>query len=102
MTMFLAGIDQSFRTVWTLFRRILRWVEPSTPSVAQDVDVFNRIAPARHRPDDLVHIGGVDVVIDGDDPLGVVGAAWDLGRERQHLRGMTGICLLYTSDAADE
>ena len=96
--MLLASIDQRLRSVRALFRWILCRVEPSAPSVAQDIDVIDRIAPAAHRPDDLIHIGRVDVFIDSDDPLGVVSTARYLRRQCERLRGVPGITLLEGND----
>ena len=56
------------------------------------------IAARRHRPDHLIHVGRIDVLIDGDDPLGEVRAARNLRGERQHLRRVAGIALFQTDD----
>src|SRR4051812_44216440 len=83
-----AGVDQRLGAVGALLGRVLGRVEPGAPGVAQDVDVLDGIAAAAHRPDHLVHVGRVDVVVDGDDPLRVVGAARHLGGQGEHLRGV--------------
>src|SRR3712207_9039688 len=68
----------------TLFRsRVLGGIEPGAPGVAQDVDVVDRVAAAAHRPQHLVGVRGIDVVVDGDDPLGVVGPTWHLAHQGQ-------------------
>src|SRR5262249_11645211 len=93
-----ARVDERLGAVRPLLRRILRRVEPRAPGVAQDIAVLDRVAAAAHRPDDLVHVGRVDVLVDGDDPLRIVRAARHLRRERERLRGVTGVALLEAQD----
>src|SRR3974390_815809 len=94
MAVLLTGIDECLRAVGPLLRRGLCRIQPGAPRVAQDVDVIDRIAAARHRPDHLVHVGWVDVFVHRDDPFGVIGAARHLRRQRQHLRRVARIALL--------
>src|SRR5205085_8650112 len=54
----------------------------------------NRVAARAHGPDDLVDVGRIDVIVDGDDPLGEVRATRHLRRQRQRLRGVAGVALL--------
>src|SRR5665647_1218136 len=95
IAVFLASVDKRFRTVGPLFWRILGRVQPRAPGIAQEVDVVGWIAAAGHRPDNLVHIGRVDILIDGDNPLGVIRAARTLGCKGQDLRRMAGVSLLH-------
>ena len=46
----LAGIDQAFGTVGTVFRRILAGIELRRPGVFEDLHIIDGIAAARHRP----------------------------------------------------
>ena len=40
----------------------------SSPRAAQEVDVLDRIGSGQGRPDQLLKVGNVDIVIDHDDP----------------------------------
>jgi len=75
-----ASVDQRLGTVGPLLRRVLRRIEPGAPGVTQDVDIIDRIAATAHRPNDLVHIGGIDVFVDGDDPSEPVGSVFETRR----------------------
>src|SRR5437899_13103177 len=46
----LAGIDRHFRSVRPQLGRVLARIETRRPGVAQDVEVFGRVAARRQRP----------------------------------------------------
>ncbi len=94
MAVRLAGIDQHLGAIGPPLGLELAGIEPGRPGVAQGVDVLGRVAARAQRPHHLVEVGRVDVVVHGDDPLGVVGRGRALGGEREHLRGVPGILLL--------
>src|SRR5206468_727781 len=89
-----AGVDQRLGAVGPLVGRVLRRVEPGRPGVAQDVDILDGVAARGHRPDDLIHVRGIDVLVHGDDPLRVVRASRTLGGQRQRLSRVAGVALL--------
>ena len=80
--MLFAGVNQRLRSVGPFFRRILRRVKPCAPRVSQHIDVIDGISAAAHSPDDLVRVGWVDILVNGDDPFCIISAAGHLGRER--------------------
>src|SRR5262245_39209336 len=96
--MLFAGVDQCLGAVGPLLRRVLCRIQPSAPGITQDVDVIDRIAATAHRPNNLIHVGGIDVLVDGNDPLSVIRAARDLRGESECLRRVTGIALLERDD----
>src|SRR5262249_51186294 len=64
------------------------------PAAAQDFDAFARVEARAHRPHHLVHVGGIDVVIDHDhDPVGI-GAGVALRGDQPGLLSVTGVLLL--------
>src|SRR2546428_13386143 len=94
MAMLFARIDKRFGAVGALFRRVLSWVKPGAPGVTQYVNIVDRVAPAAHCPYDLIHVGGINIFIDRNDPLRVIGAARHLGGESECLCSVTGVALL--------
>ena len=100
--MFLAGIDQSLGTVGPFLRRILRGIEIGRPGGAQYIDVGGGIRARGHRPQHLVNVGRIDVLINDNDVLGVVGARRNLGGQRSGLGGVPGITLLNRNGGGPE
>src|SRR3990172_3592206 len=100
--MFLAGIDQSLGTVGPFLRRILRGIEIGRPGGAQYIDVGGGIRARGHRPQHLVNVGRIDVLINDNDVLGVVGARRKLGGQRSGLGGVPGITLLNRNGGGPE
>src|SRR5215831_20465940 len=89
----LAGIDDDAR-VARIVAAIGHGVEHRAPAAAQDFDAFARVEARAHRPHHLVHVGGIDVVIDHDhDPVGI-GAGVALRGNQPGLLGVTGVLLL--------
>src|SRR5262245_33038905 len=86
MLMRLAGVDEHLGTVRPSLERKPAGIEPGRPGVAQDVDVFRRMAARAQRPKHVVDFGRVDVLVDDNDPFRVVGGGRTLRSERQHLR----------------
>src|SRR5205807_5631240 len=84
--------------VHSFLGRILRRIESSGPGILQYFNAVYRIATCGHRPEDLVHIGGIDIVVDGNDPLREVGAAGTLRRDGKDLLCVSGITLLEGND----
>src|ERR687892_1297748 len=94
MAVLFARIDKRLGAVGALFRWILRRVKPGAPSVAQNIDVVNRVATAAHRPNHLIHVGWIDIFVDRDDPLRIISTAGHLGSESECLCSMAGVTLL--------
>ena len=69
-------------------------VEHRAPAAAQDLDALARIEARAHRPDHLVHVGGIDVVVDHDDEAVGVGAGVALRGDQPGLLGVAGVHLL--------
>src|SRR3954451_4405665 len=69
MLMRLACVDQDFRSVGARLGRKLAGIEPGGPGGAQQVEILGRMAARAQRPQHVVHVGRVDVVVHRDDPL---------------------------------
>ena len=52
-----------------------RRIERRAPAAVDDADGGLGIATGRHRPDHILHIGRIDVVIDDDDEAAMIVAA---------------------------
>src|SRR5580693_7647902 len=89
-----AGVDQRLRSPGADFRRIEAWIEERAPGLAQNVDRLRRPRPRRHRPQHLMHVAWIDVVVDDDHILSEIGAADALRGECHDLRRVAGIHLL--------
>ncbi len=55
---------------------------------------FAGIRPRAHGPEHVVHVVGVDVVIDDDDVAAQIGAGAALGGDHAGLFGVSGVALL--------
>ena len=68
------------------------------PGLLDDVDVDVRIEPRAHRPQHLVELAGVDVLVHHHRPLAGIGAALAGGGDVQRLPRVAGIALLDLDD----
>ena len=88
-----ACIDQHLGAVGPRLRREPAGIEFGRPGVAQDVDVFRRMAAGAQRPKHIVEVRRVDVFVHNDHPLRVIGGGRTLRSERQYQRRMPGTFL---------
>src|SRR6516162_6482370 len=89
----LTGIDDD-ACIARIVAAIGHGIEHRAPAPAQDFDAFARFEARAHRPYHLVHVGGIDVVVDHDhDPVGI-GAGVALRGDEPGLLGVAGILLL--------
>ena len=70
-------------------------IERRAPAAVDDVDLIARVAARAHRPDHVVEVGRVDVVVDHDGPAIVVGAGVAV---RGHHRGLLGVAAVQRLD----
>src|SRR6266851_2965709 len=70
-------------------------IERSRPGIADDVDRARRIRAREERPDELLKIGHVDVVVDHDHIAPAIGADMAHGGDMAGLLGMAGIALIH-------
>ena len=89
----LAGVDDD-AGVARIVVRVSHRVERGRPAAAQGLHALARIEPRAHRPDHLVHVGWIDVVVDHDDEAVGVGAGVALRGDQPRLFGVAGILLL--------
>src|SRR4030095_6533810 len=93
------------------FVRAYHRIERAAPGAADKIYVVRRIRPRAHRPQHVVHVVGIDVVIDDDDVASEICAGATLGGDDAGLLGVARIALLdrhrgkksalKTSDAAN-
>src|SRR6516165_2135475 len=89
----LTGIDDD-ACIARIVAAIGHGIEHRAPAAAQDFDAFARFEARAHRPYHLVHVGGIDVVVDHDhDPVGI-GAGVALRGDEPGLLGVAGLLLL--------
>src|SRR5258706_8263198 len=69
-------------------------VQRRAPEIVDDLDALRRIAACRHRPDHVMQIGGIDVLIDDDHPAAGVNARPAIGRQHARLLRVPRIHLL--------
>ena len=93
-----AGVDQAFRTERPQFPRIDAGIRIGVPGLAQEFDRVGGARARRHRPEHLMDVGGIDIVVDDDDVFPEQRGAAALRRQRHHLRGMSRIHLLDGND----
>src|SRR6267142_3658661 len=86
-------VDDRARAVALAVLRDAR-VERSAPRALDDVDRFDRIRARAHRPDDVVQVHDVDVVVDDDDVAAEVRPGMDGRREMPDLTSVSGVALL--------
>src|SRR5262245_6601209 len=89
----LAGVDDDPR-IARILAAISHGVEHGAPAAAQDFDTFARLEPRAYRPHHLVHVGGIDVVIDHHHDAVGIGAGMALRGNQPGLLGMAAILLL--------
>src|SRR4029079_9501963 len=92
-TEWLASIEYHAAIAW-IVRAIGHRVERRRPAATQDLHALARIAARAHRPDHLVHIGGIDVVVHHHDEAIDIGAGVALRGDEAGLPGVAGILLL--------
>src|ERR1700694_5641965 len=61
--------------------RLDAWIERGAPGIVDDVDGGGGIGTRQHRPDQLLQVGYVDVVIGYDDVATRIGAGMAHGRD---------------------
>src|SRR2546423_14571021 len=86
----------------TLFRSVARQIQRIAlrgPRLVDDVDVGRRLEARAHRPEHLVEVAGVDVLVDHDGPFARVGAAEAVRRNVQRVARMAWIALADLHDA---
>src|SRR5262249_27071336 len=69
-----AGIDHYAGIAAIVLSVVAHRVERRAPPPVNNVDLIARIAAGAHRPDHVVEVGRIDVIIDHDGPAVVVGA----------------------------
>src|SRR3954468_8875016 len=89
----LARVDED-AGIARIFFAVGHRVERRRPAAAQNLHALARIAARAHCPDHLVHVGGIDVVIDHHDKAVDVSAGVTLRGNQSGLLGMTGVLLL--------
>src|SRR5437879_6178224 len=86
-------VDDRARVVALPILRYTR-VERSTPRALDDVDRFDRIRAGAHRPDNVVQVHHVDVVVDHDHVAAEVRARVHRRGEVPGLTRVSGVALL--------
>src|SRR5262245_54045593 len=89
-----AGVDHHARVASIDVAVIAHRIERRAPATVDDVDLVARIAARAHRPDHVVEVGRVDVVVDDDGPAVAIGAGVTMGRHHAGLLGVAAIELL--------
>src|SRR5271166_1110927 len=69
-------------------------VQRSRPGIADDVDRGCRIGAREHRPDELLQVRHIDVLVDHDHIAPAIGADMAHGRDMAGLPGVAGISLI--------
>src|SRR5262249_56650672 len=88
-----AGVDDHAR-IAGIVTAVSHGVERRTPAAAQGLDAFARIEAGAHRPYHLIHVGGIDVLIDHHHETVGVSPSMALRGDEPSLLGVTGILLL--------
>src|SRR5262249_18951715 len=92
-----ASVDNG-ATIGEIFDRPALWFDPRverrTPSVGNNVDRGGWIGPRAHRPDQLLEIRNVDIIIGHDDVAPRIGRKMTLTRYVTGLSGMATVALL--------
>jgi len=73
-------------------------VERPAPTAAQNIDISLGLTAGRHRPDYIVGVRGIDIVVNDHDKAAQVGARMALRRDDRGLFCMAGIALLDRND----
>src|SRR5207237_9629037 len=76
-----------------LLVRVDARIERAAPRARDDVDRFRRLAAGAHRPEDLLEIHNVDVVVDDDGVATQVRAGMHARRRVTDLPRVTGVPL---------
>jgi len=66
-------------------------IERRTPAPVNDVDLIAWIAARAHRPNHVVEVGRIDVIVDHDGPAVVVGASMAMRGHHAGLLGMAAV-----------
>src|SRR5215471_20078615 len=88
-----AGVNDHAR-IARIVTAVSHGVERRTPAAAQGLDAFARIEARAHRPYHLIHVGGIDVLIDHHHETVGVSPSMALRGDEPSLLGVTGILLL--------
>src|SRR6266404_7587725 len=91
-----AGVDDGARVPGHAFGKTR--IERPAPGAAQDVDVLGRVAARAHRPQHLVEVRRVDVVVDDHHEAAEVGARLAACGEQRRLLRVAGVGLLDRDD----
>jgi hypothetical protein len=70
-----------------------RGVGRRIPGAVDELDRLRRISAGRHRPQQMIEIGNVDVVVDHDDIFRCIGGCTALRGDMAGLHGVAGIAL---------
>ena len=76
-------------------------VEGRAPRAPDEVDVVGRVTPGTHRPDDVEHAGGVDILVHDHRPSARVVARVTIGRQHGRLFRVTRVELLDGNDVEE-
>src|SRR5205085_9591032 len=63
------------------------------PRLLYQVDVADRVEARAHRPQDLVDVRAVHIVVHHDGPFAVVSARHAVGGDVEHVAGVAGVAL---------
>src|ERR1044071_2598089 len=75
-----------------LFRREA-WIDRTAPAVAGNFDATLRIAAGGYRPEDVGHVGRIDIVVDEHDEAAKVAALARAQRDVRRLAGVAAVAL---------
>src|SRR5262245_44950076 len=86
-----ASIDHDAGIAAVVLSVVAHRVERRTPAPMNDIDLIARIAARAHRPDYVVEVGRIDVIVDHDGPAVVVGARMAMRGDHGGLLGMAAV-----------
>src|SRR5262249_6918573 len=86
-----AGVDHDARIAPVGFGVVAHRVESRAPTAVDDVDLLARVAACAHRPDHIIDVGRVDIVVHHDGPAVAVGAGVAVRRHHAGLLGMAAV-----------
>ena len=87
-----AGVDDHARAEALSFSRNDR-IERAAPAASKNFRRIYRIGPAAHRPEHIVDVVGVDIVVDDNDVSAQIRCALALAGNKASLARMSGITL---------
>ena len=88
-----AGVDNGAGVL--VFTHPQHWIERAAPAIPKEFDIVGGFASGRHRPDHVERIGGIDVIVNDDNPPAHVVAGMAGIDELSGLSCMAGIKLFY-------